>query len=70
MLLPFGSGPRICPGRALAMLEMRVVLATLYASFDVERVGAKEAVRERYSFTVGPEGLRVRLRRRGGRAVL
>jgi cytochrome P450/nitrite reductase/ring-hydroxylating ferredoxin subunit len=70
VLLPFGSGPRICPGRALAMLEMRVVLATLYATFDVERVGPKEAVRERYSFTVAPEGLRVRLRRREGRAVL
>jgi cytochrome P450 len=62
--LPFGSGPRICPGRTLALLEMRVVLATLVRSFDVERVGPAEAVTERFSFTVSPEGLRVRLRPR------
>jgi cytochrome P450/nitrite reductase/ring-hydroxylating ferredoxin subunit len=63
VLMPFGSGPRICPGRSLAMLEMRVVLATLYANFDVERVGHAGDVREKYAFTVGPEGLQVRLRR-------
>lgn len=63
-LMPFGSGPRICPGRALAMLEMRIVLATLYKSFDVERIGDPRAVEERYSFTVMPENLRVRLRPR------
>lgn len=59
--MPFGTGPRICPGRALALIEMRVVLATLYGSFDVERVGRAEDVTERYSFTVMPENLRVRL---------
>ena len=67
--VPFGSGPRICPGRTLALLEMRVVLATLVRSFDVERVGAADAVTERFSFTVSPEGLRVRLRPRAAAAV-
>ena len=38
--IPFGSGPRLCPGRTLALLEMKVVLATLYRNFDVERDGA------------------------------
>jgi cytochrome P450/nitrite reductase/ring-hydroxylating ferredoxin subunit len=61
---PFGSGPRICPGRSLALLEMRVVLATLYASFDVERVGAAAEVREEFAFTMTPKGIRVRLRER------
>src|SRR6185503_11346551 len=32
--IPFGSGPRICPGRTLALSEMRVVLATLVRNFD------------------------------------
>lgn len=64
VLQPFGSGPRICPGRSLALAEMRVVIAALYKSFDVERVGTRGDVEERYSFTVMPEGLRVRLRRR------
>jgi cytochrome P450/nitrite reductase/ring-hydroxylating ferredoxin subunit len=66
-LMPFGSGPRICPGRSLALVEMRVVLATLYASFDVERVGPRDDVREELSFTMKPTGLRLRLRpRRAG----
>jgi cytochrome P450 len=62
--MPFGSGPRICPGRSLALVEMRVLLATLYKSFEVERVGKAEDVREIYSFTVGPSALKVRLRAR------
>ncbi len=61
---PFGSGPRICPGRTLALLEMRLVLATLYQSFDVERVGQAAGVGERFAFTMMPLGLEVRLRAR------
>ena len=62
--MPFGSGPRICPGRSLALVEMRVLLATLYRSFAVERVGDGKDVREVYAFTVGPSHLKVRLRAR------
>jgi cytochrome P450 len=62
--VPFGSGPRICPGRSLALLELKVLLAALYRGFDVERVGDAAAVRERYAFTMMPEGLAVRLRAR------
>ena len=59
--IPFGSGPRICPGRSLALLEMKVVLALLYKNFDVTRVGRSEDVRETFAFTMSPAGLRVRL---------
>jgi cytochrome P450/nitrite reductase/ring-hydroxylating ferredoxin subunit len=59
--MPFGSGPRICPGRSLALLEMKVLLAMLYRSFDVERIGAASDVTERFSFTMSPVGLKVRL---------
>lgn len=62
--VPFGSGPRICPGRSLALLEMRLVLAALYKNFEVTRVGRRDEVREMFSFTMAPEGLRVRLRER------
>lgn len=62
--MPFGSGPRTCPGRPLALLEMRVVLATMYRNFAVERIGRREHVTERFAFALHPEGLRVRLRRR------
>ena len=58
---PFGSGPRICPGRNLALLEMKLVLAMLYRSFDVERVGSAADVKEVFSFTMMPKGLTVRM---------
>jgi cytochrome P450/nitrite reductase/ring-hydroxylating ferredoxin subunit len=64
VLLPFGSGPRLCPGRSLATLELNVVLAMLYRNFEVERVGAAADVCELMAFTMQPDGLVVRLRRR------
>ncbi len=65
VFIPFGSGPRICPGRSLALLEIRVVLATLLRSFEMERVGRAEDVDELFGFTLMPTNLRVRLHRRG-----
>ena len=62
--MPFGSGPRICPGRTLALTEMRMLLAMLYGAFEVERVGAGSDVREEFAFTMSPVGLRVRLHAR------
>jgi cytochrome P450 len=62
--IPFGSGPRACPGRTLALVEMRVVLATILKSFDVERVGRASDVRELFAFAMTPLGLRLRLRPR------
>jgi cytochrome P450 len=66
--IPFGSGARVCPGRALAMLLMRAALAMLYSAFDVERVGAAERVGERYMFIVEPVALQVKLRPRERRS--
>ncbi len=64
--MPFGAGPRICPGRYLALLEMKMALAQLLANFDIESVGTADGqgAREHLSFTMAPLGLRMRLRER------
>ena len=66
--LPFGAGPRFCPGRQLAMVEIKTVMAMLCASFDIEKCETAEPLRELFSFTMMPENLFVRLRRRSSAA--
>lgn len=65
--MPFGTGPRICPGRSLALVEMGVVLAMLYKNFDVLRIGESKAVAEHFSFVLTPSKLCVRLGQRSSR---
>jgi len=64
--MPFGAGPRLCPGRYLAMQEMKMVIAMLLGGFEIERVGTPDGgePREHLSFTMVPTGLRMRLRPR------
>ena len=62
--MPFGSGPRMCPGRYLALLEMKMAMAMLLSSFDIEAVDTPDGgpAAERMAFTMNPVGLRLRLR--------
>jgi cytochrome P450 len=64
--MPFGAGPRLCPGRYLAMQEIKMVIAMLLRGFDLESVGTADGKepREHLSFTMVPIGLRMRLRPR------
>ena len=64
--MPFGAGPRICPGRYLALLEMKVAIATLLSHFDIDSVSTADGQppAERLAFTMTPVGLRLRLRSR------
>jgi cytochrome P450 len=64
--MPFGSGPRMCPGRYLALLEMKMAMVMLLSGFDVESVHTPDGqpARERMAFTMNPVGLSLRLRER------
>jgi len=64
--MPFGSGPRMCPGRYLALLEMKMAMAMLLCSFDIDAVDTPDGgpAQERMAFTMNPVGLTLRLRER------
>lgn len=62
--LAFGAGPRMCPGRALAMLECAMMGAMVARRFEVSLADPAAAVDERVDFTMKPEGLRVKFRAR------
>ncbi len=61
--MPFGAGPRICPGRYLALLEMKMAMAVLLNNFELQHVGTVDGQepREKLQLAMAPEGLRMRL---------
>lgn len=61
--MPFGAGPRICPGRYLALAEIKMVIAMLFAGFDIESVSTPDGgeAQERLALTMSPVGLKMRL---------
>jgi cytochrome P450 len=61
--MPFGSGPRTCPGRYLALLEIKVAMATLLGSFTIKSVDTPDGqqAQELMAFVMSPVGLRMHL---------
>ena len=62
--LNFGAGPRFCPGRNLAFLEAKSALVMIARDFEIELDDSHGPVKESFSITMIPKGLRVRLRER------
>ena len=67
--MQFGAGPRFCPGRHLATLEMKMVLATLARNFTFEHAEDPNVTKEIFAFTMMPSRLRLRLRSRARKRV-
>lgn len=57
--VPFGSGPRLCPGRSLALLEIKAALSMVCRQFMLSHAPGSGPVDEAFGFTMMPTGLRV-----------
>jgi cytochrome P450 len=68
--MPWGGGRKRCPGRHLAVLEMRTVLQTLFEQLEVEPATAQvETARWRTVIVTPRDGCRIVLRKRSGRGI-
>jgi cytochrome P450 len=63
-LMPFGAGPRFCPGRHLAWVEIKTALAALCRQFHFAAADDAGPASERFGFTMLPSHLRIRARSR------
>lgn len=63
-VMSFGAGPRLCPGRYLAIAEMKMVIAMLLRTFEIQSVATPHGgePREHLGFTMWPADLRMCLR--------
>jgi cytochrome P450 len=63
--MPFGSGPRTCPGRYLAILEIKIAMAMLLGSFQIKSVDTPDGreAQELMAFVMSPIGLKMQLER-------
>ncbi len=59
-IFPFGGGPRYCPGRYLAMVEIKMVAAMALGRFRVSLDADAPAIAEHFTFTMGPDRLPMR----------
>jgi cytochrome P450 len=63
-VLAFGGGPRFCPGRYLAMVEIKMAMAMVARNFDLSLDPEAAEVAEVFSFSIMPSRLPLRLRLR------
>lgn len=59
LAMPFGAGPRLCPGRYLSLLEIKVAMACLLGRFELLSVEGDSA--EYHGFVMSPGALSMRL---------
>ena len=65
VVMPFGAGPRVCPGRYLALAEIKMVMAMLLANFEISTMSTPAGgPHEHLKLTMSPAGLALKLRPR------
>ncbi|HEY0133943.1 MAG TPA: cytochrome P450 [Nannocystis sp.] len=60
--IPFGGGPRRCLGAAFALYEMKIALATLLRSFELELVDPRTRIALQGLMLAPADGVRLRVR--------
>jgi cytochrome P450/nitrite reductase/ring-hydroxylating ferredoxin subunit len=60
--MPFGGGPRLCPGRSLALLEIKMAVSMICHNFEVVASEPERDTEERFVFTTMPDQLMLTLR--------
>ncbi len=63
-LQPFGGGARLCPGRSLAIMEIKLAFHSLFKEFTLEPQQGPESVIEQFAFTMSPIGFKVKIKKR------
>ncbi|MFT6502618.1 MAG: cytochrome P450 [Crocinitomicaceae bacterium] len=61
---PFGGGPRYCPGRNLAILEIQMVISMLFKNFNIEMMTPHKEIDEIMAFTLMSSPFEVKLTKR------
>lgn len=61
---PFGNGMRACIGRAFAIQESLLAIATIVQNFDLELVDPGYELKIKFSLTIKPDNMKMYVRRR------
>jgi cytochrome P450 len=64
MFIPFGGGVRICPGKSLAMLEIKAAMAMFCKNFQVQLPSNSKTAVEDFNFVNSPRDLWTRIENR------
>ena len=64
LMKTFGGGPRFCPGKLLAMDEMKMAISMLCKNFEFSLAVNPDEVTEVFAFTMLPDNLWITLKRK------